>query len=390
MVKAIWAVACSVLVVLTVAVPHAHPVFAQEMDNSAKIRRPIQTPTDSASDPSYRLGPEDQLRISVWDNKELSLDLVVRPDGKISMPLLQDVPAEGLTAVQLATKIEEGLSAYIVNPVVTVIVLQVNAPKYYVIGYVGHPGTYPLRGDTSVLQALALAGGLTQWASPRSIKLIRATHGKQEVQENKLLQHHRCRRRGELPPQIRRYDRGAVMAAPGHRTFLAARSILLATLFALVPRMEAAAIGLKVDLVPSARIEEVWESNVSNSTTNEVSSLATRATPGLALNFKTADGVEMRFSGNYEKDLVPQSEVNQSNNDTYHFRVDSTGDVRLTPTFYMVPSVNYINTTNSFRRTQLVPSGDPVVPPITITNYGNAKTEDFGGGVDSIICQHRG
>ena len=183
MVKAIWAVACSVLVVLSVAVPLALPVFAQDMDNSAKIRRPIQVPTGSQSDPSYRLGPEDQLRISVWDNKELTLDLVVRPDGKISMPLLQDVPAEGLTAAQLAANIQNGLSAYIVNPEVTVIVLQVNAPKYYVIGYVGHPGTFPLRGDTSVLQALALAGGLTQFASPRSIKLIRATRGKQEVRK---------------------------------------------------------------------------------------------------------------------------------------------------------------------------------------------------------------
>lgn len=215
MVKAIWAVACSVFVVLNVAVSLPLPVFAQEeagrvpparnaplprdnptptrpptlaaqgvlMDNSIKIRRPIQIPPGSQTDPSYRLGPEDQLRISVWDSKELTLDLVVRPDGKISMPLLQDVPAEGLTAAQLAANIQDGLSAFIVNPQVTVIVLQVNAPKYYVLGYVGHPGTYPLRGDTSVLQALALAGGLTQFASPRSIKLIRATRGKQEVRK---------------------------------------------------------------------------------------------------------------------------------------------------------------------------------------------------------------
>jgi polysaccharide export outer membrane protein len=187
MVKAIWAVACSVLVVLNIAAPLALPVFAQEaaavMDNSAKIRRPAPPSTGSHPDSSYLLGPEDQLRISVWDNKELTLDLVVRPDGKISMPLLQDVPAEGLTAAQLAANIQEGLSSYIVNPEVTVIVLQVNAPKYYIIGYVGRPGTYPLRGDTSVLQALALAGGLTQFASPRRIKLIRATRGKQEVRK---------------------------------------------------------------------------------------------------------------------------------------------------------------------------------------------------------------
>ena len=215
MVKAIWAVACSVLVVLNIAAPLALPAFAQEgtglaapprnaampkdnstptrpsaifsqgaiMDNSAKIRRPVLPSTGSHPDPTYLLGPEDQLRISVWDNKELTLDLVVRPDGKISMPLLQDVVAEGLTAAQLAANIQEGLSAYIVSPEVTVIVLQINAPKYYVIGYVARPGTFPLRGDTSVLQALALAGGLTQFASPRNIKLIRANRGKQEVRK---------------------------------------------------------------------------------------------------------------------------------------------------------------------------------------------------------------
>lgn len=152
-------------------------------DNSIRTRPPALSSTGSKPELSYRLGPEDQLRISVWENKDLSVDLVVRPDGKISMPLLQDVVAEGLTAAQLAETIRDGLSAYIVNPEVTVIVLQVNAPKYYIIGYVARPGTYPLRGDTSVLQALALAGGLTQFASPRSIKLIRATSGKQEVKK---------------------------------------------------------------------------------------------------------------------------------------------------------------------------------------------------------------
>jgi polysaccharide export outer membrane protein len=215
MVKAIWAVACSVLVVLYLAAPLALPVFAQEAagvvapvrnapmatdnsmrsrpaalssqsgitDNSARIRRPVPPPTGAVPDSSYRLGPEDQLRISVWDNKELTMDLVVRPDGKISMPLLQDVAAEGLTAAQLAANIQESLSAYIMNPEVTVIVLQINAPKYYILGYVTRPGTYPLRGDTSVLQALALAGGMTQFASPRSIKLIRATRGRQDVRK---------------------------------------------------------------------------------------------------------------------------------------------------------------------------------------------------------------
>ncbi|MBE0602856.1 MAG: polysaccharide biosynthesis/export family protein [Deltaproteobacteria bacterium] len=134
-------------------------------------------------DAGYKLGPEDQLRISVWDNKELTLDLVVRPDGKISMPLIQDVVAEGLTAVQLASEIKKKLSSFIVNPEVSVIVLQVNAPKYFLMGYITRPGTYPLRGEISVLQALALAGGFTQFASPRSIKLIRNENGRQEIRK---------------------------------------------------------------------------------------------------------------------------------------------------------------------------------------------------------------
>ncbi|MBP2674438.1 MAG: capsule polysaccharide export protein [Deltaproteobacteria bacterium] len=179
MVKAIWAVACSYFVI---AMAVASPGFAA--DSPLPVAKPaVPPPPAEQVDAAYRLGPEDQLRISVWDNKELTLDLVVRPDGKISMPLIQDVVAEGLTAVQLASDIQRKLSSYIVNPEVSVIVLQVNAPKYYLMGYVARPGPYPLRGEVSVLQALALAGGFTQFASPRNIKLIRNSDGRQEIRK---------------------------------------------------------------------------------------------------------------------------------------------------------------------------------------------------------------
>jgi len=135
----------------------------------------------SQASPEYRIGPEDLLRISVWENKDLTLDQVVRPDGKISMPLIQDVVAEGQTVMELAGTIHDRLLTFIKDPLVSVIVLQVNAPKYFVIGNVTKPGTYPLRSDTSVLQALALAGGFTQFASPKNIKLIRNTEGKQDI-----------------------------------------------------------------------------------------------------------------------------------------------------------------------------------------------------------------
>ena len=133
--------------------------------------------------PDYLLGPEDVLRISVWENKELTLDVVIRPDGKISIPLIQDVQAEGLTAAELASAIHLRIQSFIKDPQVSVIVTQVNAPKVFIIGNVTKPGPYPLRSETSILQALSLAGGFTQFASLRNIKLVRGTGAKQVVRK---------------------------------------------------------------------------------------------------------------------------------------------------------------------------------------------------------------
>jgi polysaccharide export outer membrane protein len=129
----------------------------------------------------YRIGPEDVLRISVWNNKDLTMDPVVRPDGKISVPLIQDIQAAGLTAAELSDGISKRLVAYIKDPQVSVIVLQVNSPKFFVVGEVSKPGPYPLRGSVSVLQALSISGGFTTFASPGKIRLVRNSSGKQEV-----------------------------------------------------------------------------------------------------------------------------------------------------------------------------------------------------------------
>lgn len=132
-------------------------------------------------DPQYRLGPEDVLRITVWESKELTTDAVVRPDGKISFPLIQDVHAEGLTAEELAGIIQRKLVAYVKDPQVSVVVTEVNSPKIYVIGNVAKPGTYPLRGSMTILQALSLAGGFNEFAGRRGIRLVRGVGSKQEV-----------------------------------------------------------------------------------------------------------------------------------------------------------------------------------------------------------------
>ncbi len=129
----------------------------------------------------YRIGPEDLLHVSVWGNEELTNDVVVRPDGKISLPLVQDIQAEGFTASELADSIHRKLLPFIKGPNVSVIVRQINSPKFSVLGYVARPGTFPLRGDVTVLQALSEAGGFTPFASPKKIKLIRNADGKQDV-----------------------------------------------------------------------------------------------------------------------------------------------------------------------------------------------------------------
>ncbi len=174
--KTLWAVACSALAVLGFI---AVPTFAEEPGNNAAP----SGNENSAAGPQYRVGPEDVLRVAVWENQQLTLDVVVRPDGKISFPLIQDVQAEGLTAAELANVIHNRLLSFIKDPQVSVIVTQVNAPKVFVMGNVVRPGPYPLRSDTSILQALSLAGGFTQFASPRSIKLVRGTGTKQEVRK---------------------------------------------------------------------------------------------------------------------------------------------------------------------------------------------------------------
>ena len=136
---------------------------------------------DYSGGPNYRIGSEDVIHIDVWGNTELTRDATVRPDGKISLPLIQDIQAAGLTSAELADRIHQKLLAYVKDPAVSVMVKEVNAVKIFILGYVIKPGTYPLRSDLSVLQALSLAGGFTPFASPKKIRLVRNKEGGQEI-----------------------------------------------------------------------------------------------------------------------------------------------------------------------------------------------------------------
>ena len=140
----------------------------------------VPAAADKADLGSYVIGPEDVLQIVVWKNDDLSRTVPVRPDGLISMPLLHDVQAAGVTPVQLREAISKRLSEFMPAPEVSVIVTDVRSFKVSVIGEVTRPGRYELRSQTTVLDVVALAGGFTQFSSRSKIVVLRPNGKKVE------------------------------------------------------------------------------------------------------------------------------------------------------------------------------------------------------------------
>jgi polysaccharide export outer membrane protein len=128
---------------------------------------------------TYVIGAEDTLHIAVWKETDLTVTLPVRPDGQISMPLLNDVQAAGLTPMQLAASLTEKLKKYVTDPRVTVVVTAMNSQRIYILGEVLHSGAIPLTPNMTVLQALATAG-FTQFANTKGIYVLRQENGKQQ------------------------------------------------------------------------------------------------------------------------------------------------------------------------------------------------------------------
>jgi polysaccharide export outer membrane protein len=164
----------------------AIPVQAQQQDdNKKKSSEANAAPTEAApkkpatDDPNYVIGPQDVLDISVWKEPELTRPVPVRPDGRISMPLLNDVQAAGRTPLQLAADITAGLKKFVTDPQVTVIVTTINSQRVFILGEVNRAGAYPLLPNMTVLQALSSAGGFTIYANLKKIYLLRVEDGKQ-------------------------------------------------------------------------------------------------------------------------------------------------------------------------------------------------------------------
>jgi len=129
--------------------------------------------------PSYVIGPEDVLHIAVWKENDLTATLPVRPDGMISLPLLNDVQASGMTPMQLAAALTEKLKKYIADPRVTVVVTQINSKRIYLVGEVTKTGSMAMLPNMTVLQALSSAG-LTTFANTKKIYVLRMENGKQQ------------------------------------------------------------------------------------------------------------------------------------------------------------------------------------------------------------------
>jgi len=165
------------LTALVLIVLASAPVFPRPQDSVKKTDPP---PATAGASDTYKIGPQDLLRIDVWKEPDISRSIPVRPDGKISLPLLNDIQAAGLTSMELAGVIREGLTKYITSPQVTVTVTEINSRRVYCNGEVLKPGALSLLPNMTALQAISSCGGFTQFAKIKGIYILRNENGKQK------------------------------------------------------------------------------------------------------------------------------------------------------------------------------------------------------------------
>ncbi len=163
------------LAVFCLSIPIAYAQTEKEV--LLKKQSQAEVPADSAS---YVIGSEDVLYIHVWKEEHLSKTVPVRMDGKISLPLIDEIQAAGLTPLQLKELLMQKLKEFVDIPNISVMVMDANSFKVYVSGQVKTPGVYRLRSETSLLQIIPMAGGFTDWANQKKILVIRKENGKEK------------------------------------------------------------------------------------------------------------------------------------------------------------------------------------------------------------------
>lgn len=164
----------SALVALALLATSAAAQTAPAHSSTAATAAPAVVPGD------YVIGADDALSIVFWRDKDMSADVVVRPDGKISLPLLNEMQAAGYTPEQLRGKLVEAASKYVEEPNATVVVKEIRSRKVFITGNVAKPSSYPLIGEMNVLQLIAQAGGLLEYADSKNIVVMRTENGKQQ------------------------------------------------------------------------------------------------------------------------------------------------------------------------------------------------------------------
>ena len=161
---------------LSIACPVLVVALAVATASLLCVRHCVAQPAQPASEGcavKYVIGPEDVLDVAVWDNAEITRTVPVRPDGKISLPLLNDIQAAGLTPMQLRESLTKALTEYIPRPAVSVLAREIHSVKVAVIGQVKTPGRYELKDRATVLDVLAMAGGLNEYAARSRIVVLR-------------------------------------------------------------------------------------------------------------------------------------------------------------------------------------------------------------------------
>jgi polysaccharide export outer membrane protein len=164
----------------------------------------------AADDPTYKIGAEDILKIDVWREDQLTRTVPVRPDGRITLPLLNDMRATGLTPMELAGAIRDELKNFVNNPQVTVSVMEINSRRIYVTGEVAKSGAFGLLPHMTALQAISSTGGFTQFARPKNIYILRTEQGKQV----KLPFNYKEALKGHNPEQNIELQPGDVIVVP--------------------------------------------------------------------------------------------------------------------------------------------------------------------------------
>ena len=189
----------------------AAPATDQQTANKPTGEKPVEGSHGAHSDSSYVIGSNDVLAISVWKEPDISRSVPVRSDGKISLPLVGELQAGGLTPLQLEQEITKRLQSYISEPEVTVIVTDSKSQKINILGLVARPGAYLLTSSTTVLDAIAMAGGFKDFAKQKSIYVLRqASDGSQK----RMLFNYKDVIKGKNPDQNIRLQSGDTVVVP--------------------------------------------------------------------------------------------------------------------------------------------------------------------------------